>query len=142
MSRAKSVTDALGRVAAEALLRSIALRIARSVRDSDLVARVGHAELAIVQHDVRSRENALSLAQRIRALLAEPIAIGDWEIAAAVSIGIALAPQGSETYTSWLIEAETAMTQARSCRAGTIMIFEEKMRGDPEIVPRRTVALA
>jgi GGDEF domain-containing protein len=66
------------------------------VRSTDLVARVGPAEIAIVQHDVRSRDNALRLAQRIRAALADPVTVDGRDVTVAASIGISLAPSGSE----------------------------------------------
>ena len=122
------VRETLGLESGDEILREVARRITDNVRVSDLVARIGPAELAIVQHDVRMRENALSLAQRVKSLIDEPIKIHDHGISTAISIGIALAPAGSEIYTARLIDAEAALQHAKALGPGAICEFNEELR--------------
>lgn len=117
------LTQTWGQDIADAVVRATAKRLTENVRPSDLVARIGAAEFAIVQHDVHARDNELSLAQRIGALMCEPLMIGKRQFTADVSIGIALATSESGTYTARLIEAEAAMRDAKHGAPGSITVF-------------------
>lgn len=111
-----------GRVVSETFLATVARAIAESVRATDLVARIGPSEVAIVQHDVRTRANAVSLAFRIRDLLERPSPAGQVHITPLVCIGIALAPPEAQEYTARLIDAEAALDQATAQGPGTIVV--------------------
>lgn len=118
------LTQTWGQDIADAVVRATAKRLNENVRPSDLVARIGAAEFAIVQHDVHARDDELRLAQRMAALTCEPIIIEKLWIAADVSIGIALATSGSGAYTAKLIEAEAAMREAKHGVPGSITVFQ------------------
>jgi diguanylate cyclase (GGDEF)-like protein len=85
----KALNDSCGHLAGDAALREVTARIGRQVRASDTAARFGGDELAIVLPDA-DPEDAVRLAERIRADLVTPVAVGDgreWRVT--LSIGAA-----------------------------------------------------
>jgi len=92
LDRFKSVNDALGHSAGDALLRQVASRFRHAVRTQDLVARIGGDEFAIlcVGADV---ELAESLSARTQAAFADPFTVAGHTVEIGISIGVAHAPQ-------------------------------------------------
>ncbi len=109
----KSVNDALGHAAGDALLRAVADGLARCVRRSDSAARLGGDEFAVLVEDVDDRREVEALAERIRATLAEPVVLGGRVVDATVSLGVAFADY-RRTSEQVLHDADLAMYEAKS----------------------------
>lgn len=85
----KQLNDSCGHAGGDEALREVTRRIGRQVRASDTAARFGGDELALVLPEAGA-EDAVRLAERIRADLAPPVAVGDgrlWPVT--LSIGAA-----------------------------------------------------
>ena len=114
----KEVNDSLGHHAGDQLLVAIAHRLTESVRGpQDLIARLGGDEFAILLPgtDPAGAEHA---AGRIRAALAAPFLLDGVRVQAAVSIGIALAPDHGQTLSLLMRRADIAMYRAKATRTG------------------------
>ncbi len=109
----KSVNDALGHGAGDALLRAVADGLTRCVRRSDSAARLGGDEFAVLVEDVVDRAEVEALAERIRATLAEPVVVGERLLDMTVSIGLAFANY-RRTSDQVLHDADLAMYEAKS----------------------------
>lgn len=113
----KSVNDALGHSAGDALLRTLAESLSSVMRQSDMMARVGGDEFVILMtecgDDPQLREFAGRLISRVRG-------VGETEFGGrfpiGVSIGIATYPDSSTSVTDLLDIADAAMYAAK--RAG------------------------
>jgi diguanylate cyclase (GGDEF)-like protein len=113
----KSVNDRYGHAAGDAALAAVADRLLAQVRQSDIVARMGGDEFAVilVQADQGIAEaKAKALAHAIER---EPIRFGDWTAPLHISYGVRqispeLAPE------ALVAEADAAMYAAKRARAG------------------------
>ena len=84
------LNDALGHRVGDSLLQQVAGRLIETVRTSDLVARVGSDEFAVVLGRLRHTDDAERVAAKLSELLAEPYEVDAEQITATVSIGVAL----------------------------------------------------
>jgi diguanylate cyclase len=109
----KDVNDGLGHSAGDLVLRALAERLRRALRPQDTVARLGGDEFAILLSDGAAAELA---AERMLALLADPIEVSGVQVALGGSIGIATHPEDGATFEELLHHADIAMYQAKRHR--------------------------
>jgi len=109
------------------VLREVAQRVQRSIRSYDLFARYGGEEFIFFLSDI-SRENVISLVERIRKTISEePVAFHDRKISVTSSFGIAFAaPENNlEKATQ---HADAALYQAKTTGRNRVVFFEEDAR--------------
>jgi diguanylate cyclase (GGDEF)-like protein/PAS domain S-box-containing protein len=119
LDRFKPVNDTLGHDAGDELLRNAAHRIRQQVRGSDTVARVGGDEFTVILHDIGSRENIATVAEKIIATLAQPFQLGgqNQEVGIGSSIGIAIYPDDAQDHDTLVKLADAAMYKAKAQRS-------------------------
>jgi two-component system cell cycle response regulator len=122
----KRVNDQHGHGAGDAVLREVAGRIARHVRNFDLVARYGGEEFVVVMPETQLAVAAM-VAERFRNVIAgKPIALGEGlgELNVTISVGIAVTREGGDSATAMLERADKALYEAkgrgRNCVAGSM----------------------
>lgn len=118
----KQVNDTFGHGAGDDVLRVVGERLGRLAGgDSDVVARIGGDEFAVVRSGATGREALCELARRIEAMLAEPIVLGTNPLQIGTSMGIATAPADGRTAGELMQAADIALYRAKRDRAGFIM---------------------
>lgn len=112
IDRFKSINDRFGHAVGDEVLRRFAQHIRTSVRKGDTAARLGGEEFLLLLPDTNAAE-AFRLIDRIRASV--PRAFDDMPELGNISssFGIALA-QGTQTFSSTLAHADTALYQSKS----------------------------
>jgi len=122
----KPVNDSFGHAAGDAVLREAALRLRRTARDSDTVARVGGDEFVMLMEEVGSLADCVTLARRLVDALALPFATSDRKVEITGSIGIVVYPdQGHRD--KLMANADAAMYAAKRSGGGTYAVFESHM---------------
>jgi len=124
LDRFKAVNDTLGHAAGDELLVAVAERLARALRAGDTAARLGGDEFAVLCDDIDGPSQALAIAERLLAELAEPFVVGDREVTVGASLGIGLARDDGDEL---LREADAAMYRAKA-RGGGIELFDDVTR--------------
>ncbi|MBE0626203.1 MAG: diguanylate cyclase [Burkholderiales bacterium] len=116
LDKFKPVNDALGHNAGDELLRIVSNRLREQVRESDTVARVGGDEFAVILRDIDSREDIVTIAEKIVAALAQPFHLEPREhrVDIGTSIGIALYPDHAQDHQSLVKLADAAMYSAKA----------------------------
>lgn len=110
----KQVNDGYGHDVGDMVLQHMSLTIQQHIGDSDIFARLGGEEFAIVTTD--NQEAALKLAENIRKVVSEqPIEISDNEtLSVTLSIGaVAITPDISDI-DDMLKRADIALYQAKT----------------------------
>jgi diguanylate cyclase (GGDEF)-like protein/PAS domain S-box-containing protein len=123
----KDVNDALGHPAGDKLLVAAAERLRTCLRVSDVVARFGGDEFAVLQIGLAGAHEAGALADRIVTLLSEPYDIDGHQVVIGASAGIALAPADGETAEQLLGNADMALYQAKEDGPSTFCFFQPGM---------------
>ncbi|MFD0516592.1 diguanylate cyclase domain-containing protein [Paractinoplanes durhamensis] len=108
----KAVNDRFGHAVGDQLLAAVAGRFTAALRGTDLVARMGGDEFAVLIPDA-SAETGDSVAARLVAALRAPIPAGGQELLISGCIGIASAP-GATDPGELLRRADVAMYAAKA----------------------------
>ncbi|MEO1790673.1 MAG: EAL domain-containing protein [Cyanobacteria bacterium J06629_19] len=109
----KPINDTLGHTVGDRLLVSIAERIKQMLRQSDLVARIGGDEFAVLLDDIPTQQHAVSAVKRLQNHLRTPVVIEGHKISTGASIGITFSSTGYLQPEDALRDADTAMYQAK-----------------------------
>lgn len=126
----KSVNDCYGHGMGDDLLREIAKRLSRALRETDYVARWAGDEFVILLEGTEY-EFIEPLAQQIIGLVEQPIVVSGTALKVSASIGVAiLSPNTVETSQELLKRADVAMYEAK--RAGKAQI---RLARPAEITP-------
>ena len=86
----KDINDTLGHAKGDLLLKEVAARLKATMRETDVAARFGGDEFAVLQTNVAAPADAGAFAAKINASLAAPYRIDGNDVRITVSIGIAL----------------------------------------------------
>ena len=116
----KEVNDQFGHTLGDELLCSVAGRVRGAIRTIDTLARVGGDEFVVICRDLESTEEAVSIGQRIREVLAQPfgLAVGPVRIDSSIGIAFGRAPDADDL----LARADQALYRAKRKGRGRIEI--------------------
>ncbi|MCK6391833.1 MAG: EAL domain-containing protein, partial [Azonexus sp.] len=124
----KTVNDTLGHQVGDELLKSVASRLAQSVRGSDIVARLGGDEFVVVLPEVDSPLMASAIASKIqRALTDLSHSVGPHTLYATPSIGISLYPADGSDAQTLLRNADMAMYHAKGAGRNNFQFYANQM---------------
>ena len=112
----KNINDRLGHDHGDIVLRSVARRLESVMRETDTISRIGGDEFFVLVQDIGSCDSAAHLAEKLIAVIEQPIPElpGRHELSA--SIGICLFPRTelANTPDSIIRSADLAMYQAKA----------------------------
>jgi len=122
----KEVNDTMGHAAGDELLRVVAARLRDSARPGDLVSRLGGDEFALLLDGLSDPELAVSLAERVVAVVAEPVRIGERWVHVGASVGLAMRRQDS-TVGELMRQADVAMYSAKAKGKNRVESYDADM---------------
>jgi diguanylate cyclase (GGDEF)-like protein len=125
----KMINDTMGHAVGDQLLYEVAERLRTHSRaTADLPARLGGDEFAVLL-DIDDVETAEEAATRILGALAVPFRVGEHQLLAHASVGVALAGPG-DSADEVLRNADIAMYAAKAAGKAVWTRFEPRMRQD------------
>jgi diguanylate cyclase (GGDEF)-like protein len=123
----KHINDVYGHTVGDEVLVAVSQRLRSLVRESELVARFGGDEFAILATHLAGPEAASNISLRVIQALEEPIRLGDVDHKIGAGIGMALLPQDAHTVQEALRKADVALYRAKAERRSAMRFFEEDM---------------
>jgi diguanylate cyclase (GGDEF)-like protein len=123
LDRFKLVNDTLGHETGDYVLRDIARRLSKVVREGDTVSREGGDEFVIVLPNLAKPEAAQVVANKVLIEMARPIEVSGHELTVTASIGIAHYPNDATDVQQLLKHADSAMYQAKDSGRNTSRFF-------------------
>ncbi|MBC7924069.1 MAG: GGDEF and EAL domain-containing protein [Bryobacteraceae bacterium] len=139
LDRFKAVNDTLGHAAGDRLLRLLSDRLKSLTRKSNLVARFGGDEFAILIDPSPTREVPIGIAKRILDLAQRTYLIDGQLANVGTSIGIAQSPGDGADGQTLVRNADLALYQAKETGRGAYLFFDPSM--ERRALDRRTSEL-
>ena len=121
LSRFSRVNESLGPMAGDELLITVAKRLKSSLRQGDVLARIGGNDFAIFARLNNGLSDALHIVQRIREALSSPIRLSDLQIRVDCAIGCALSIDLQDDPDDVVRKAQAAVKIAK--RSGKVEIY-------------------
>ncbi len=122
----KFVNDCYGHAVGDRLLVKVSDRLAETIRDTDILARVGGDEFVVVLSPMTSGE-ALEVVRCLSARIREPFSIDGFEIFASTSIGVSVFPADGNDYVTLRAKADMAMYGCKTEGKGDVRVFDASM---------------
>lgn len=110
----KQINDSFGHGLGDLLLAVIANRLRRTMREEDLIARIGGDEFVALLAGLQDLDDAALIAAKIINSLGEPVTLGGHHLLVSASIGIAAFPEHGLNATELLQNADQALYQAKA----------------------------
>lgn len=110
----KQINDSFGHGLGDLLLAVIANRLRRSMRDVDLITRIGGDEFVALLTDLHDVNDAALIASKIIHALSEPITLNGHHLLISASVGIASHPQHGASAQELLAHADQALYRAKA----------------------------
>ncbi|MCW8906171.1 MAG: EAL domain-containing protein [Sedimenticola sp.] len=127
LDRFKNINDGLGHDVGDGMLREVASRLLRVIRDEDTVARLGGDEFVIILEDIPDASSASSVARKCLAALSQKMLIKGIDIFPTVSIGIALFPEDEQSVDGLMKCADAAMYRAKDGGRDSFQFYTRDM---------------
>jgi diguanylate cyclase (GGDEF)-like protein len=123
----KMVNDAYGHRTGDQLLLETTTRLAAITRTGDTLARLGGDEFTIILQDVKTAENALSVARKHIKNLFLHYLIDNRQLFVSASIGVAIYPEHGTTMEALVKNADAAMYQAKEKGKNSVELFSDSI---------------
>lgn len=119
----KEINDRLGHRIGDLLLQEVGQRLQRSVRESDITARIGGDEFVVLLRNLQDGAAALMVAEKVGARLSLPFMIESHHFSMSASIGIALYPDHGKDPIELTRNADAAMYRAKEAGRNRAVLF-------------------
>ena len=123
----KLVNDTHGHAIGDLLLKTVAKRLAESLRKADFLARLGGDEFAVIQFVDDFETDAAAMAHRLCQLVSAPFSIDGIHIVIGASIGIASGRPDNGSNLELLKAADLALYAAKAGGRGTYRFYDDGM---------------
>lgn len=123
----KRINDSLGHTSGDQILTETAARLRRSVRSTDVVARVGGDEFVVVMPDITSLSDVENCASNLIERMSSEIRVEEQLIHLTMSVGVCIFPDFASDAKHLLKRADSAMYAAKESGRNQYQIFSEDM---------------
>ena len=118
----KKINDTLGHGAGDLLLKEVAQRLIKTVREEDTVARMGGDEFVIALWHVTGTDYAVSVAKRAVEAVSRPYCLDGNSFSITTSVGVSIYPDHGEDAETLMESADQALYEAKRAGKNTARI--------------------
>lgn len=131
----KEINDTQGHAQGDELLRQVAERLERAVRQSDTVARLGGDEFVVILDDLGPQidvatTRAGDLGEKIRVTLDQPYDLKGERVLTSSSIGVVMFSSTADDPDEMLKQADMALYKAKEAGRNSVRFFDPSLQAD------------
>ena len=129
----KPINDEYGHAVGDAVLKRVAERLQRALRDGDVVGRLGGDEFALLLRSV-TPEGLAAVTGRVRAVFEAPMTIDQHSLTVGASVGVATAPRDGTSVEALIQAADERMyrdkrgASVRTAEAAAGVVADDAVR--------------
>jgi diguanylate cyclase (GGDEF)-like protein len=123
----KVVNDSYGHIVGDMVLKMVAHRLSKTVREFDILGRIGGDEFLIVQTEVHDNSAVVNVAERILKQLENPFELAGKIIKVGASIGISIYPTHGDNLKALIKKADNAMYKAKVLGKQSYTFFDSQV---------------
>jgi diguanylate cyclase (GGDEF)-like protein/PAS domain S-box-containing protein len=127
LDRFKHINDSRGHETGDKLLKAVAQRLRATMRNEDVVVRMGGDEFIVVLKTVSTSDQVNEAASRITEAMAAPVIVDGRPLVTTASIGVSLYPRDGADMGELLRHSDTAMYQAKDRGRNNFQLFSPIM---------------
>ncbi len=129
--------DTLGHATGDLFLQAVGRRVADTIRDGDVAARLGGDVFAVLCNGLPI-DSAADVSGRLQNAISQPVAVGESDLSLTASFGLAELNAGASGDGA-LGDADTAMRSAKAAGPGRIDFYNDALRAT--VHARRMMAI-
>ncbi len=138
LDRFKEINDSLGHQVGDALLKGVAARLTRTVRETDTICRLSGDEFIALLPGVHDSGEVSRIVGNLHGALALPFQVDGVELRVTASIGVALYPDDADSIDVLMRNADAAMYHAKGSGRNAYQFFSPEM--NTALVDRLAIA--
>ena len=127
LDRFKNINDSLGHAAGDRVLKQVAERLGKQLREVDTICRMGGDEFVVVLPEIRRAADAANVAAKILETVGQPFLVEEREVTITPSVGISVFPEDGRDAESLIRNADAAMYHAKETGRANYQFFTEQM---------------
>ncbi|NEW06554.1 EAL domain-containing protein [Paenibacillus sp. SYP-B3998] len=123
----KFINDSLGHGVGDQVLKEVAIRLKRSIREQDTIGRMGGDEFTVCLPDLQSFQDMLAIAERILHELRQPFQLEGHDFYLTTSIGASFYPDHGSYAEMLMHNADTALYKVKEHGKNHVKIYSPTM---------------
>jgi len=123
LDRFKPVNDTFGHAVGDSLLQKVASILKSSVREVDIVGRLGGDEFGIIVQGIHNTDDVITVAEKLITEMSRPLKVDENTIQIGVSIGITLCPEQGDNPEQLMGQADSALYAAKDAGRNTYRLY-------------------
>ncbi|GJL56358.1 MAG: hypothetical protein NPIRA02_34900 [Nitrospirales bacterium] len=127
----KTINDTFGHESGDQVLKTVAGRLRKCIREVDTGVRMGGDEFAVLLDEVVSVDDVGTIAERILNLIAQPMVVLERELHITGSVGVTIYPWDCATAQDLLKHSDTAMYRAKAQGGNNFQFYTAGMQSSP-----------
>ncbi len=128
LDRFRNINNSLGPAAGDQVLKQVASILKNLISPEDILARLSGDEFALIVPGLKTKQDVVTLIQRIKAVLAKSVHVSGYHLHIHVSIGVSTFPFDGDIAEELQRNATIAMHKAKQEGGKTYQYFTDTLR--------------
>lgn len=124
----KYINDTFGHDIGDMLLIEVSKRLKNSVRNSDIVSRIGGDEFILILNNIKNKSEVEKIMNKIKNTLIKPVYIKNHKLQTTFSAGISIFPDDAEDSENLLKFADIAMYESKKLGKNRFSFINENLK--------------